>query len=456
MKNILFFARDYQLKLFAKLNSQLYNSFYVTLTKDEKIFLQKTYNIEPVGCFEEYFENIDEINFTDNNLTYSFFADRFLGKYSLEVRRYILSIEFRFWREIFDKIAFDAVVNEIVAFELSEVLQIEAKAHGVRHFTWMVSPFNDKCFYWQSSPFHCSLSADLFTADVDDLDIDAASHYIQSLKAEVNFKPFYAKNIDGRLSVRNVVFVHKMYLSFHLKRVLFNLSKKNELFLPFYIGDYSVVQSKIGAVYNSVFNSYDSLEKLDDYGLVFYPLHFEPEASILYMAEFFEDQLALIRNISKCLRPDQYLVVKEHPQQAGRLHTRSFKELKQRLSNVIYLPAEVPTKEVILKSEVVVTLTSTAGWEGLILGKPVVVIGKVFYDQFPSVIPFKSFSELKVIFKDKNYPVLEHGNMLRAVASFYKFCEQGNPYPHDGLYSFENITLIKEAIEMKLFSIELS
>ena len=50
-----------------------------------------------------------------------------------------------------------------------------------------------------------------------------------------------------------------------------------------------------------------------------------------------------------------------------------------------YLPIGVPTLELIAKSRAVATITGTAGWEALQMGKPVICFGYAWYRSFPGV-----------------------------------------------------------------------
>ena len=49
------------------------------------------------------------------------------------------------------------------------------------------------------------------------------------------------------------------------------------------------------------------------------------------------------------------------------------------------------SKDLIIKSEFIFTITGTVGWEGILLNKPVIVFGKVFYEHFPGVIKFENW-----------------------------------------------------------------
>ena len=144
---------------------------------------------------------------------------------------------------------------------------------------------------------------------------------------------------------------------------------------------------------------------------------------------------------------NQVLVIKEHPQQTGMLLGKKFRDLKKRLSNIAYLPAEYPTKTLIRQSNLIITQTSTAGWEAILLGKPVVVIGKVFYDKYPLVNKFINFEQLRENIRKNNFLIPEKNTTIKFTAQFYNYCKNGNPYPHKDLYNVNNIRKIIKAIE---------
>ena len=442
-RNVIFFARDYQTILFPKLNSSKYNSIFVTLLKTEKLFLNRM-GIQVAGCFEEEYEALESNNFPDSYLITSFVTDRFLGGFNILERRKILSKEISFWTRILDFYKPIAVLNEVIAIEIAEVMYIEAKKRNVKYWAWMVSPFEQKCFYWLSIPYHSQLDDSVFNSNINEREF--AIEYISKFQNNSNVKPFYAINLDSRLKIPNlfkgilviiIVFIKKMF------------SKKNLYFHSFYY-DSSIAKQKVSCFFNSLFFKYSKLQK--DLEIIFYPLHFEPEASILYMSEFNEEQAALIRNICKCLKNNQILVVKEHPQQAGMLLSKKYRKLAHELSNLMVLPAEYSTNELLKKSKLIITQTSTAGWEGLLIGKPVIVLGKVFYDKHPDVNKFVDFNSLKEIIHSELYKTPSYENNVAFVQKIWNYCELGNPYQTKSLYYQENLNNIVTSIERKLFN----
>lgn len=109
-----------------------------------------------------------------------------------------------------------------------------------------------------------------------------------------------------------------------------------------------------------------------------YPLHFHPEASTSILAGTWLDEYEVIRNIAFNLPEGYRLYVKDHPS-AWAYPTLDFYRRLRALPNVRLLPPESPTKKLIRSSKAVITLTSTVGYEALLLKRRVFLYGTVFY-----------------------------------------------------------------------------
>lgn len=180
-------------------------------------------------------------------------------------------------------------------------------------------------------------------------------------------------------------------------------------------------------------------------------MHYEPEATLRYFSELFDDQVHNIKSISKALRTEQYLVVKEHPQQYGMLLTKRFRALKKDYPNVIYLPAEIQSEDVIKGSESIVSLTSSAAWEAIILGKPVISLGKMFWDNYPLLRKANSFKELREIIRKSDY-LFPNDKITVLYISYLiaKHTELGTPFNFYNTFEKENIANVILSVEKRL------
>lgn len=123
-----------------------------------------------------------------------------------------------------------------------------------------------------------------------------------------------------------------------------------------------------------------------------YPLHYHPEASTsLYAKEY--EEIQVIKNIAFSLKTGEFLVVKDHIS-AHALEQKSFYMDIMTLPNVIFTSPDMNAKLLAKNALGIFTLTSTVGYEALLLNKPVIVFGDVFYDEHPLVFNCNGFKDL--------------------------------------------------------------
>lgn len=113
-----------------------------------------------------------------------------------------------------------------------------------------------------------------------------------------------------------------------------------------------------------------------------YPMHFQPESSTSVNAMFYANQVETIQNLAFSLPLGTELYVKDHPNGIGFLSEQDYDRIVN-LPNVRYLSPLTKNEPLLKHSLGVVTLTSTMGYEALLMKKPVLTIGRVFYNYHP-------------------------------------------------------------------------
>lgn len=120
-------------------------------------------------------------------------------------------------------------------------------------------------------------------------------------------------------------------------------------------------------------------EPVDGEKFLLYPMHFHPESSTSILAGSYLDEYEVIRNIAFSLPEGVRLYVKDHISAWG-YPSMDFYHRVKRLPNVRLLGPNAPTKQLIKLSAGVITLTSTVGYEALLLKTRVYLFGRVFYE----------------------------------------------------------------------------
>ena len=150
-----------------------------------------------------------------------------------------------------------------------------------------------------------------------------------------------------------------------------------------------------------------------------YPLHFHPESATSILARHLNDEFNTITNIAFNLPFGCKLYVKDHISAAGFPALSFYRKLSQ-IPNVVLIPYHSDTKTLIKKCVKVITLTSTVGFEALVTGKSVVVLGKVFYEKHPLVTKVTDFDDLFNVLSNSTVQDTNPQNALATVYGYYK------------------------------------
>lgn len=138
-----------------------------------------------------------------------------------------------------------------------------------------------------------------------------------------------------------------------------------------------------------------SIKSIEDKKFVYYPLQSEPEAKVLTESPFYSNQIALIENIARSIPIDLVLYVKEHPIQKTKLW-RTIEDYNKILAlpNVKLVHPSVNSQELISKSQGVIVINGSVGFEGLFYKKPIILFGDEYYDELSMVTKIISLPTL--------------------------------------------------------------
>lgn len=121
------------------------------------------------------------------------------------------------------------------------------------------------------------------------------------------------------------------------------------------------------------------------YRYAFFPLHPEPEVSLLVYSKTLRNQIEAIRVIAASLPIDMKLVVKEHPWQIGRRKIGFYAKLLA-IPNVVVAPPDASSGALVKGAQLITVIAGSIGFEGLLRKKPVVVLGGAPFNFLPNTM----------------------------------------------------------------------
>lgn len=144
---------------------------------------------------------------------------------------------------------------------------------------------------------------------------------------------------------------------------------------------------------------------------VYFPLQFQPEASIDVVAPYFSNQIETARQIAMSLPDDYTLVVKEHPAMVG-YRPPSYIEKVARTPNIKLIDYRISSEDVLKRADLVISPNSTTFTEAAFCWKPAIQLGNlgttlklpnVFKHTDMTTISSKIKELLKIDLKNEDY-----------------------------------------------------
>lgn len=148
---------------------------------------------------------------------------------------------------------------------------------------------------------------------------------------------------------------------------------------------------------HNIYWLYNENSKIPDLSkpYIYFPLHFQPEATTCPMAGAFTNQELIIEMLAKYLPEDINIYVKEHPAQEEICRSKYFYETLLNIPSVTFVPRDFNSFQLIKHSLAVVTGTGTAGFEALFHEKPVLMFGHRFFQYAPGVFRIRTNQDCK-------------------------------------------------------------
>jgi len=125
-----------------------------------------------------------------------------------------------------------------------------------------------------------------------------------------------------------------------------------------------------------------SLAQAKSVPYLFYPLHSEPEIALSIYGRDHQNQIETIRRLAQSIPLKWRLVVKEHPRSFGYRTSGYYRRLLE-IPNVWFADPETRPFYWIEGAQAVATVSGFSGFEALMMGRPVIVLGDVAFSVLP-------------------------------------------------------------------------
>lgn len=375
-----------------------------TFTKEKLIEFESKYDCEPIWKY--------------------IYTDRFLINRNYD---YVLKVTvglFSFFEDIFSNNHIDFYYSETIATLQCFITYLVGKEYGVKYITQMCARGSlDSTFHYfvrEEYQYNSKLDNDYLNVQYSDDEIEYAGAMLKEFE-EKDCPP------PAMQMVRTKPKIDKQFLLAPFKYIRDRFKK--ELNDPY---SYMYYQGYKGSLDPIVF--YMHYQKCKKYykeanfkeKYVYYPLHYQPEASTCVCAQKYEKQLFFIDSWAKSLPADTVLYVKEHYALIGHRNPHFYIDL-QKYPNVILINPWESSRKLIENAVAVTTLTGTAGLEAMLLRKPVFVCGNAVYETAPGIIKLDDIYD-NYVENIKNWKQPQREDIIKYLCACMRTYSKGNAY----------------------------
>ena len=313
-------------------------------------------------------------------------------KFSSDEKLLILEQECKLFEKILDEVQPDFLITAQTTLHHNHLFYEICKARGIKVLMIRSSFFVGKHII--SSEFD----------SIDNTQINGKFHF-NSLVDIQNYLKKYDSTNKVKLELENLFASKTDFLKAILKFLVSSNTNVKTHYTYYGRSKFAVLKGTIFSIIKKRFReSFINKNLIRDIKnkkpLIYFPLQIEPERSLLIQAPNYTNQIEVITNIVKSLPAGYELYVKEHPANVFR-EWRSVDDYKKimKLPNVKLIHPSVKSEDLIIKSSLVITISSTSGLEAAFHNKPSIIFADLDYSILPSVHKIKAIDELPYAIK---------------------------------------------------------
>ena len=424
----------------------LVNHFYIS--KDRIIHFKKNLcDYLKYDYSENDYCDLDKIiqKATDNrfNLNLSIQVDRALKYKSYEDSERLITAIYNFWNDYFDKIKPNIVVHEMVSLSINHLCAVAAKEKKILYISEIQIPGLHKtnllfANYWGGSV--------LFTNECNITLKKETEKFIDDFNKK-NQEVFFGGLFKNKSAIKYLLPAIKRFISIKMNKNKYpNLEDYIDNFI---VNDKSCINKyKNLQLYSKI--KWDSFDQSKNY--YFYPFHLEPEAAVFFWGDgIYSNQIKLIENIAASLPPNTYLYVKDHPHDIGYRNPNDYFQLKK-INNIKLINANESGYNIIKNSKGVITINGSAGFEALLLNKPVFYFGHPYYEHFYNTFKIENIKDLKNVL-NKNIEIKSNfENFMELFSNTY----EGNTaiFYSENYHDEQNLRTVIKSFDLYFSDIE--
>lgn len=297
--------------------------------------------------------------------------------------------------DLFDRLKPDLVVSFICVTMLDYVTYLVAKARGVRFLNLRPTRIGDRVAFSERlndpSPELTAQYKRLLTGEQSRFEEEARRYILRVREQHGRYegvvrpsdKPALKLNASKFVRIDRLFSAIRAYWSYRNSTA----ASDNHVPDPLRRLYFTAWRNPKQAQRTSEFFKGHYVHEDDLQGLryVFFPLHTEPEVSLLVYGRPYVNQIEIVRMLAMSLPVDMVLLVKEHPWMVGKRSIAAYQKMLD-IPRVRFANPALEARILVRQADLVVVVTGSVALEAAMLDKPVITFGDCPYNLLPDTM----------------------------------------------------------------------
>ncbi|MBI1920075.1 MAG: hypothetical protein HYS23_03235 [Geobacter sp.] len=337
------------------------------------------------------------------------------------------------------------VIQELGGFSSNQCVYHAARKHGIDHVFYEPAPFPRRIVFNLNS-YYSDIPEEVLAKQVDGKTNSEVEAYVERYCQQKNLViPFKDKHSFADMTLGKIF---NSSNARKLKRKLFHkyVQKKREEYDEIgWVIRFNFLKLIRRLLLASSYSEPDLAERF-----VYFPFHVPHDIQLTSRSRLFYNQEAFVEYLARILPYGCKLYIKEHPASIGGHSSTVLKKVLKQHNNVQLIHPRTNSFDLIRHAELVISVNSKVGFEAIMQGKKVLVVGDAFYKRKGVTFDSDNLNNLEPVLRDAleasspdqgkvtdfltkayawSYPcelfLMEETNLETSIDSFISYLESG-------------------------------
>lgn len=266
------------------------------------------------------------------------------------------------------------VIQELGGFSSNQCVYYAARKNNIDHVFYEPAAFSKRIVFNRNSYYSDIPQRIMDVQPLHELRAEVESYVGEYLQSKSMVVPFKDRHSFADMTFRKIFNLENAK---RLKRKLLHKyvhKKKEEYDEIGWVVKYSFIKFARRILFNPFYREPDYNDKY-----IYFPFHVPHDVQLTSRSRLFYFQEGFVEYLSRIIPYGHKLYIKEHPASIGGHSFPVLRNVIKQHNNVILIHPRTNSYDLIKNAELIISINSKVGFEAIMQGEKVVVVGDAFY-----------------------------------------------------------------------------